>query len=171
MFMTNTFNNVAKQLKVSMHKLLASALVTITTASAIVPLNVPSVQAQAVLDEWVVTSTPVQTELPVAGDREAPRTMKIPVTAYNSLPNQTDSTPFHTADNTHVRDGIVAANFLPLGTRVKFPELYGDKEFVIKDRMNRRYTYKADIWMEEYSDAIDFGLNYTTIEIYPVDVK
>lgn len=154
-----------------MYKVAVLALVATSTASAVVPLSVPSVQAQTVLDELVIEITNETKTLPVAGDREAPRTMKIPVTAYNSLPNQTDSTPFHTADNTHVRDGLVAANFLPLGTRIKFPELYGDKEFIVKDRMNPRYHYKADIWMENYSDAVDFGLNYTTIEIYPVDVK
>lgn len=170
--MTNIFNNLVKQLKVSGHKLALVALVITSTASAVVPLSVPSVQAQAILDGLVLDITnPEEKALPVAGDREAPRTMKIPVTAYNSLPNQTDSTPFHTADNTHVRDGLIAANFLPLGTRVKFPELYGDKEFIVKDRMNKRYHYKADIWMEHYSDAVDFGLNYTTIEIYPVRVK
>lgn len=170
--MTNEFNNVMAQLKTAMHKLLATGLVAVSTATAIVPLNIPSVQAQAMLDEWAVSAAPVQTaELPVATNREAPRTMTIPVTAYNSLPGQTDSTPFNTADGTYVRDGLIAANFLPLGTRVKFPELYGDKEFIVKDRMNPRYTYKADIWMEHYSDAIAFGLQYTTIEIYPVDVK
>lgn len=169
--MTNLFNNLVKQFKASMYKVAVLALVATSTASAVVPLSVPSVQAQTVLDELVIEITNESQTLPVAGDREAPRTMKIPVTAYNSLPNQTDSTPFHTADNTHVRDGLIAANFLPLGTRVKFPELYGDKEFIVKDRMNPRYHYKADIWMENYSDAIDFGLNYTTIEIYPVDVK
>ena len=169
--MTNLFNNLVKQFKASIAKTAILALVATSTASAVVPLSVPSVQAQTVLDELVIEITNESQVLPVAGDREAPRTMKIPVTAYNSLPNQTDSTPFHTADNTYVRDGLIAANFLPLGTRVKFPELYGDKEFIVKDRMNPRYHYKADIWMEDYADAIDFGLNYTTIEIYPVDVK
>lgn len=159
-------------MKVAMQKFAILALIASSTASAVIPLNVPSVQAQALLDEFVTgAKTEAVGTLPISGEREAPRTMRIPVSAYNSLPNQTDSTPFNTADGTYVRDGLIAANFLPLGTRVKFPELYGDKEFIVKDRMNPRYNYKADIWMSEYSDAITFGLHHTTIEIYPVRVK
>ena len=33
----------------------------------------------------------------------------------------------------------IAANFLPLGTQVKIPELFGDKVLVVHDRMNSRY--------------------------------
>jgi len=156
-----------------MHKITTLGLVASYAFSAVIPMNVPTVQAQIVLDEFVtgITAQPQKQVLPVSADREAPRTMKIPVSAYNSLPNQTDATPFNTADGTYVRDGLIAANFLPLGTRVKFPELYGDKEFIVKDRMNPRYNYKADIWMENYSDAIHFGVHYTTIEIYPVRTK
>ncbi|MDP3003980.1 MAG: hypothetical protein Q8N43_00505, partial [Candidatus Azambacteria bacterium] len=40
------------------------------------------------------------------------KTMKVVLTAYSSTPDQTDDTPFITASNTRVRDGIVAANFL-----------------------------------------------------------
>lgn len=139
----------------------------LSSISSVVPMTVPAVHAQALLNELVAESTATdQLGFPVIDTREPSRTMKIPVSAYNSLSNQTDSTPFHTADGTYVRDGLIAANFLPLGTRVRFPELYGDKEFIIKDRMNKRYNYKADIWMEEYSDAIQFGVHYTTIEIF-----
>jgi len=170
--MTNLFNNLAIKLKVTIHKITTLGLVASYALSALIPMNVPTVQAQAALDELVTGITKSQEQsLPVSGNREAPRVIKIPVTAYNSLPNQTDSTPFNTADGTYVRDGLIAANFLPLGTRVKFPDLYGDKEFIVKDRMNARYNYKADIWMENYSDAIHFGVHYTTIEIYPVRVK
>ncbi len=77
--------------------------------------------------------------------------------AYSSTPDQTDSTPFTTAWGTQVRDGIVAANFLPLGTTIKIPELYGDKIFVVEDRMNRRYTYKIDVWFPERGQAMEFG--------------
>jgi len=103
--------------------------------------------------------------LPEIGPREASRTMYISVTAYNSEPGQTDDTPFITAFGTHVRDGIVATNFLPKGTIVRFPDYYGDKEFVVEDRMNSRYHYKVDIWMEHKTDAIQFGHRYLKMEI------
>lgn len=104
--------------------------------------------------------------LPESDLRGPSYTVRVPATAYNSDPRQTDSTPFITASNTHVRHGIVAANFLPFGTRIKIPEIYGDQIFIVEDRMNPRYDKRIDIWMEDYSDAIQFGLKTVTIEVY-----
>jgi 3D (Asp-Asp-Asp) domain-containing protein len=91
--------------------------------------------------------------------------MNITVTSYNSEPGQTDDSPFITAFNTHVRDGIVATNFLPKGTLVRFPDEFGDKTFVVEDRMNSRYYYRMDIWMEDKQESIDFGIKYLKMEI------
>ena len=88
------------------------------------------------------------------------------MTAYSSTPDQTDSTPFITANGSHVRDGIVAANFLPFGTKVRIPEVFGDKVFSVEDRMNARYYYKMDVWMPTYEEARDFGLKYVEVEIF-----
>ena len=41
------------------------------------------------------------------------------VTAYSSEPNETDDTPFITADGSHVADGIAASNLLPFGTKIQ----------------------------------------------------
>jgi 3D (Asp-Asp-Asp) domain-containing protein len=60
----------------------------------------------------------------------------------------------------------VAANFLPIGTRVRIPELYGSQVFYVEDRMNERYHYKMDIWMKEKAAAKQFGVKYTTIEVF-----
>ena len=130
--------------------------------------NVQPVHAQTFFEAFF-SEIPTSKEMllfPVAGDRAPKRIMRVIVTAYNSIPNQTDSTPFNTADGTLVRDGILAANFLPLGTRVKIPDIYGDKEFVVKDRMNPRYTKHVDIWMEELADARQFGRKNVRIEVY-----
>jgi 3D (Asp-Asp-Asp) domain-containing protein len=89
----------------------------------------------------------------------------VPMTAYTSRPEETDSTPFITADGSHVRDGIVAANFLPFGTKVRIPSLFGDKVFEVHDRMNKRYPYKMDFWMEDLGEARQFGVRYAHIEI------
>lgn len=87
------------------------------------------------------------------------RLVEIHVTAtgYSSTPDQTDDTPFITAANTAVRDGVVAANFLPLGTRIVVPEL--QKTFIVEDRMNERYDGKAiiDIWFPDRESALRFG--------------
>ena len=80
----------------------------------------------------------------------------VTATAYNSLSWQTDSTPWITAAGTRCREGVIAANFLPFGTKVII-EGFGDQVFVVEDRMNRRYKYRIDIWMRAYSDALKFG--------------
>lgn len=104
--------------------------------------------------------------LPEADLRGPSYVTTVTSTAYNSLPWQTDDTPFITASGTHVRHGVVAANFLPIGTRVKIPELYGDQIFIVEDRMNPRYHKRMDIWMEDYDDAIAYGVKTLTIEVY-----
>ena len=76
----------------------------------------------------------------------APKTLKVVLTAYSSTADQTDSTPFITASGSHVRDGIVAANFLAFGTKVKIPEIFGDKVFTVEDRMALKHSDKIDIW-------------------------
>ena len=82
---------------------------------------------------------------------------QVTVTAYSSTPEETDDTPFITASGTHVREGVVAANFLPLGTTIKIPELYGDRLFVVEDRMHERNSDKVDIWMPTKAEAKQFG--------------
>ncbi len=86
------------------------------------------------------------------------KTYTISVTGYNSEAGQTDDSPFTTADGSTVRDGIIAANFLPFNTKVRFPELFGDRVFEVHDRMNPRYNLRADVWMTNKSDALKFGL-------------
>jgi hypothetical protein len=83
-----------------------------------------------------------------AKSKKTVRTFKVSVSAYSSSVDETDSTPFITAANTYVRDGIVASNLInpetgrryAFGTAIKIPHLFGDKIFIIEDRMNSRYT-------------------------------
>jgi 3D (Asp-Asp-Asp) domain-containing protein len=64
-----------------------------------------------------------------------------------------------------VRDGIIATNFLPFGTAVKIPEIYGDKVFVVEDRMNKRYWQNIDIWFPDRETALEFGRKQIVIEV------
>jgi len=97
---------------------------------------------------------------------EVVRTIKMVLTAYNSLPEQTDDTPFITASGKHVADGIIANNLLPFGTKVRIPSLYGDKVFVVEDRMHsNKSKYHVDVWMPDYSQAKNFGAKITDIQI------
>ncbi|MDO8558846.1 MAG: hypothetical protein Q7R84_00770 [bacterium] len=94
------------------------------------------------------------------------KTVKVIVTAYSSSVFETDDTPTITASNTEVRDGIIANNLLPFGTKVRLPELYDDKIFVVEDRMNRRKgSYHFDIWFPSHSEAKNFGVENTYLEV------
>lgn len=88
------------------------------------------------------------------------------ITAYSSTEDQTDSTPFITASQKQVADGIVANNMLPFGTEVKIPELYGDKVFTVEDRMHyRKGYYHLDIWFPTREEAEEFGVKKAYIEV------
>lgn len=80
------------------------------------------------------------------------------ITAYSSTVWQTDSSPFITAAGTHVRDGIVAANTLPFGTKIMIPDLFGDKVFTVEDRMAPKNHHKIDIWFPTTYEARQFGV-------------
>lgn len=109
-------------------------------------------------------------DLPVSEDAKARKTYTIPITAYTSEVGQTDDSPCITASGMNVcerdREDIVAANFLPMGTRVRIPELYGDRIFTVQDRMNKRYDKHMDIWLKDLKQAKKFGLKHTTIEVF-----
>jgi 3D (Asp-Asp-Asp) domain-containing protein len=126
----------------------------------------------ATFGEFDATSSIMVTANALRGTTQPPHTrpivaqrLYVPMTAYSSTVDQTDASPFITASGTHVRDGIVAANFLPIGTKVRIPSMYGDKVFVVEDRMNSRYWIKMDIWMETREEALQFGVRTLPVEI------
>ena len=125
-----------------------------------------------------------QPKFPLAKNRAPLRTLRVAATAYSSEPRQTDDSPCrpsmwsydlcaHFLSNGE--ENSIAANFLSLGTKVRFPDLYGDKIFIVRDRMNERYNldvlgyYKIDFYKIAADDtgsidtaasrqkALDFG--------------
>lgn len=113
---------------------------------------------------------------PEVEDRKPTRTILAVMTAYSSEVAQTDATPCIPADwkydlcehyEKYGEQNTIAANFLPMGTKVRFPDLYGDKVFVVRDRMNARYGMgRGDIWMPTRAEAVQFGVRKVTMEIY-----
>lgn len=102
-------------------------------------------------------------------NRETPdKVVKAVITAYTSTPDQTDDSPFIAASGKRVHDGMIAANFLPFGTKVKIPSVYGDKIFVVEDRMNSRYGYgRFDVWLDTTrTEARKFGVKRVEVEIF-----
>lgn len=110
--------------------------------------------------------------LPQAADvpLELVRTVSITVTSYNSEPGQTDNTPCITANGfdlcKHGIENVIATNYLPFGTKVKFPEIDAERIYTVQDRMNARYYKRADIWMKNKADSRTFGIKNLTMEIY-----
>lgn len=94
------------------------------------------------------------------------KVMQVTVSAYSSTGGQTDGTPYLTAVGTPVREGIVAANFLPIGTVIRFPDKFGDKLFIVEDRMDERFGLQIDIWMPQKEKAKEFGIQYLKTEIF-----
>lgn len=154
----------------------------------VVPVSGQSVSALPVAPAAIQTDTKIETKVPAKpvnkkkwntinsadldikaehSTEPALRTMTVATTAYNSEPGQTDSSPFTTANGTRVYDGVIAANFLKFGTRVRIPDHFGDKVFVVHDRMNARYTQRVDIWMTNKSDAFKWGVRRVKIEVLP----
>jgi 3D (Asp-Asp-Asp) domain-containing protein len=108
-------------------------------------------------------------QLPESEAWDTVRTKYFAITAYNSEVAQTDDTPCITANNfdlcQHGIEDSVATNVLKFGTKIRIPAYFGDRVFVVRDRMNSRYTNRLDIWMIEKSSAKKFGLKYALIEI------
>lgn len=138
----------------------------VTSHPAMAGASVPALPGTPIETEYVMNAMRDFGALPASEEREPTRTLVVPATAYTSDPWETDNTPFVTASGTTVRHGVLAANFLPIGTRVRIPEVYGDEIFIVEDRMNRRYHKRIDIWMEEKQEARTFGIQDVMIEVF-----
>jgi len=103
---------------------------------------------------------------PANPEPEILKRFSVIITGYSSTPWQTDDSPYITAAGTWVREGIIANNILPFGTKVRIPELFGDQIFVVEDRMSwEKGNYQIDIWFPDYWQALSFGAKRTYIEI------
>lgn len=112
-----------------------------------------------------ISGTTIQVA-PAAADLYAPlETRTVWITAYSSTADQTDDTPFITASGRYVRDGVIAANFLPFGAKIIIPSLFGNKIFTVEDRMSSKKKNNVDIWMITRKGALDFGAHYANITV------
>ncbi|SDL49217.1 3D (Asp-Asp-Asp) domain-containing protein [Maridesulfovibrio ferrireducens] len=98
-------------------------------------------------------------------------TMKVAASAYTSHVAQTSSTPFIGAWGDELKPGMKAIAVsrdlikkgLVRGTAVKIEGLEG--KYLVKDKMNKRWTDKIDIYMGlDTKAAKDWGKREVTIE-------
>jgi len=151
-----------------------TVLIAVSVLSVIFPVNFQSLKAVfakslVLVDEKASFSAIQENTLrPVIEPlfaKQSIRKTTVTITAYSSTVSQTDDTPFTTASGTRVRNGIVATNSLPFGTKIRIPSIFGNKVFVVEDRMNSRYKDNVDIWFSNYLEAKTFGVKTATIEI------
>lgn len=110
------------------------------------------------VDESLLTCAPLlENKLIIPTVYELPENYKtysfenIKVTAYNNVPNQTDSTPNITASNRPVHEGIVALSRDFFKKGVRFGDLLYidcfDSWYIVEDKMNARFTNRVDVFL------------------------
>lgn len=80
-------------------------------------------------------------------------------TAYNAVPEQTDSTPCITASGHNICDEdvihrIAASNKYPFGTIL---DIEGYGRYEVQDRTNKRFSGRIDLLFASEEEAIKFG--------------
>ena len=159
--------NISKYIKnitisIKIAPIIAPVFAGILMAICLLGLSMP----QATCADFANTTNATYVAKATNVAQKAVKTIKVKLTAYSSSADQTDDSPFITASNKYVKDGIIANNMLPFGTKVRIPDLYGDKIFVVEDRMNKKKSdYHFDIWMPSESSALNFGVKTVDIEI------
>lgn len=103
------------------------------------------------------------------------KSMTVTATAYNSVKGQTDDDPWMAAWNNKLRPGdkIIAVSRdlekhgLTNGTKVRIEGLPGT--YTVRDRMNKRFTNRIDVWMEkDIKKARKWGKKKLKIVFKPV---
>lgn len=159
-----SLGNINKSLNMEAN---AQKFANTTPIKAKVVVNIEAASIEATSTEAITTAT--STEATSTPDYKVKSTSVHVMTAYNSEVGQTDNSPCITANGfdvcKHGQEDTIAANFLKFGTKVRIPELYGDRIFVVRDRMNVKHPNRVDIWMKDRSSAIKFGVKTAKIQV------
>jgi 3D (Asp-Asp-Asp) domain-containing protein len=131
-------------------------------------LNVATTTSIILLEKNINTTT-IEKRLPVIPKIKIKQIKTVRITSYTSETAQCDSTPCVTASGfnlcKHSKEDSVALNFLPFGSKIRIPQLFGKRIFIVRDRMNKRYQNRVDVWMKNKKAALSFGIKKAKIEI------
>lgn len=168
-FMNTHLNNNVNRLKKALSSLLMVGVLATGGSEMLFPQTGEAnflVENSSQIGEVTTSQENTLLQVNPIKSSETVKTIKMAITAYSSTVEQTDSSPFVTASGSTVKDGTVANNLLPFGTKIRVPELYGDKVFTVEDRMNRKKgNYHLDIWFASTHEAQHFGSTITYIEV------
>ena len=139
-----------------------------TLASEIKAEEPPEVSLETQINENAFVKQ-VKNSLPDNQELKVSWSVYRTITSYNSEVSQCDGSPCITANGfnlcEHGIEDSIAANWLKFGTKVRIPELFGDRVFVVRDRMNKRYPDRVDVWFKDKSESRKFGVRIAKIEI------
>ena len=114
----------------------------------------------------------------LSGCSDKQKTLEVTATAYNSVEAQTSAQPFLTAWGYVLKpnDKAIAISRdlidmgLTNGVKVKIDGL--DGEYIVRDKMNKRFTKRIDIYMGlDVKKAKDWGKKQVTISWTPAEPK
>lgn len=142
--------------------IMAGILVGICLLGIVVP--------QVTNADFANTKTAASYVAKASNEKKIAKIINATVTAYSSHWSETTGIPgvpgTVTASGKQVSPEIVANNGLPFGTKIKVPALYGDKIFIVGDRMNKRMgSHRFDFWFSTRSEALNFGVKNVEIEV------
>lgn len=162
-------NRMISQKRKSPVRLILNFLLAALLANSIFPVRTGTAAGESATAPIVVAKagpTPTIPVLPVVPDVPVKKKLIVRSSAYSSTRDQTDGSPSVTASGTKVHDGTIAANGFVFGTKLRIPEYFGDKVFVVEDRMHTRWgKKKIDVWMTDRAAARNWGVRTVTIEI------
>ncbi|MFZ6015509.1 MAG: 3D domain-containing protein [Patescibacteria group bacterium] len=121
---------------------------------------IPKVEAEEIKEE-----IPMSVEIP-----SVKYTRSATVTAYNSVPWQTDSTPCIAADGSDIcklreQGEMSCASHLPFGTKINIP---GFGVCTVRDRLHPRFAHRIDLYFggaDQIQAAKEWGKRSLTVEV------
>ena len=171
--------------KLSVVGLVVAALITAFS----IPPSEPQGVALAVAPQVRLLAAPraVEADGGIVHGPDATPSFTVRATGYNSHASQTDSTPFITATGAQTRFGIIAVSrdllggAMPYGSLVRIRDLgnyYNGRGagayqglldsqglFIVEDTMHARKTQQVDVWFEDYSSAVNWGVRQVEVEV------
>lgn len=163
--------SIQKEFVIAIIGATAISLALIVPAGAEVAEQAKSQEVLNLQIDALRNHTKMHGTLPVAGERSyIVKKDRMPVTAYNSVPWQTDDTPCIGAEGTDIceiyasGENVCAANFVPLGTKL---EVEGLGTCIVRDRMNSRYYKRVDWYMGmDIQGAREHGIRNKQIAVF-----
>ncbi len=121
-------------------------------------------------EKTLIATETATVEEPIQQSLAVKYTKKYTVTAYNSVPWQTDSTPCVSADGSdicklHEQGDLSCAASLPFGTKINVP---GFGVCTVRDRLAPKYSYRIDLYFggaDKIQAAREWGKRQVDVDV------